>query len=84
MAARESHVEVLEKLWEWAKELQLKPEDFRKDLWLSKDKFNQTPWHMAAERWHIEVLEKVCNWDKELQVNPEELKKEVWLSTDNS
>ena len=53
-------------------------------MWLSKDKFNQTPWHMAAESGHIEVLEEVWYWAKELQVNPEELKNQVWLLTDNS
>jgi hypothetical protein len=30
-------VEILEKLWNWAKELQLKPEDISKQLYFSKD-----------------------------------------------
>ena len=34
--------EILEKLWNWAKELQLKPEELRNELFLSKDEFNKT------------------------------------------
>ena len=32
MAADNGHLEVLEKLWDWAKELQLKPEELRDDV----------------------------------------------------
>jgi hypothetical protein len=32
---KKCHVEILDKLWNWAKELQLKPEDLRKELVLS-------------------------------------------------
>jgi hypothetical protein len=35
MAARRNHVEVLEKPWESAKELQLKPQELMNQLWLS-------------------------------------------------
>jgi hypothetical protein len=52
-AARVGHVEVLEKLWEWAKELQLKPEELRNQLLLSKDILK-----MAIGESHIEELEK--------------------------
>jgi hypothetical protein len=33
------HVEILEKLWDWAKKLQLKPEELRMELFLSKDTY---------------------------------------------
>ena len=32
MAAGEGHVKILEKLWDWAKEMQLKPEQLRDDV----------------------------------------------------
>jgi hypothetical protein len=35
-AAKRGHVEVLKKLWDWAKELQLKPEKLRNELLLTK------------------------------------------------
>jgi len=34
MAAGEGHVEVLEKLWNLAKEVQLNPEELRNEVWL--------------------------------------------------
>jgi hypothetical protein len=36
LAAREGKGEVLEKLWEWAKELQLKPEELRNEVFFFK------------------------------------------------
>jgi hypothetical protein len=38
-AAEGGQVEILEKLWDWAKELQLKPKEFRNELFLSRDEF---------------------------------------------
>ena len=58
-AAERGDVEVLQKLWDWAKELQLKPEELRNEVWLSKDKYGQTAWRMAAESGKIQVLEKL-------------------------
>jgi hypothetical protein len=36
MAAREGHVEVLEKLWDLAKGLQLEPEELRNEIWFQR------------------------------------------------
>jgi len=36
-AAEIGQVEIIEKLWHWAEKLQLKPEDLRNELLLSKD-----------------------------------------------
>jgi hypothetical protein len=41
MAARQGHIKVLEKLWEWAKELQLRPNELSYVLWLSKNHINE-------------------------------------------
>jgi len=79
MAAGEGHIEVLEKLWDLAKEVELNPEELRNEVWLSKNMFGQTACHMAAGEGHVEVLEKLWNLAKEVQLNPEELRNEVWL-----
>jgi len=41
-AAGSGNVELIKKLWDWAKELQLKPEELRNEMLLSKDKYNET------------------------------------------
>jgi ankyrin repeat protein len=43
MAAERGNVEVLEKLWDWAKELQLNPEELRNIVCLSKDNSVKRP-----------------------------------------
>ena len=65
-AALRGNDEVLEKVWDWAKELQLNPEELRKDVCLLKDNTGQTPWHKAAEYGKFEVIQKLCDWAKEL------------------
>jgi hypothetical protein len=79
-AAEEGHVEVLNKLWVWAKELQLEPEELRNEVLLLRDMYDNTAWYKAAEKGHVEVLNKLCDWAKDLQLKPEELKNEVLLS----
>jgi hypothetical protein len=32
-------------MWDWAKKLQLKPEEIRNEVLLSKNKYNETAWH---------------------------------------
>jgi len=59
IAARQEHTGVLEKLLDWAKELQLKPEELRNEVFLSKDEDNKMVWHMAARQGNVEVLEKL-------------------------
>jgi ankyrin repeat protein len=77
MAALKCEVEILEKMWKWAKELQLNPEDLRNALLLSKDNYNRTPLHKASLEGKVEVLEKVWEWAKKLQLRSEELRNEV-------
>jgi hypothetical protein len=52
VAARESHVKLLQKLWHFAKELQLNPQDLRNEMWLSKDMLKQTAWQTAQREGH--------------------------------
>ena len=49
-AAEGGSIEVLEKLWDLAKELRLKPEELRNEVLLSKDKQKETAWHKAAKK----------------------------------
>jgi ankyrin repeat protein len=73
IAVEANNFKLLDKLWEWAKEMQLKPEELRNELLLSKDNLNDTAWHMAEKRGKFKVLEKLWEWAKELQLKPEEL-----------
>jgi hypothetical protein len=49
MPAAGGNFKKLQKLWGWAKELQLKSEVLRNELFLSKDNLNNTAWHLAAK-----------------------------------
>jgi hypothetical protein len=73
-AAGKGQVEILERLWDFAKELQLKPDEFLNEVLLSKDKFNRTAWHMAAEDCQFLILEKLWDFLKELQLKPQGLR----------
>jgi hypothetical protein len=55
IAAEFGDIELLVTMWDWAKELRLKPEDLRNAM-LSKDKFKHTVWHKAAYMVHVEIL----------------------------
>ena len=59
MAAFCGTAEVLERLWDWAKELQLNPEEIKNDVYLLKDKDGETALHMAALLGEVEVLERL-------------------------
>jgi hypothetical protein len=65
-------------MWNWAKQMQLKREELR-NVFLSKDDFNDTAWHKAAENGHLEMLEKLCDWAKELQLKAGDLRNEFFF-----
>jgi len=73
MAALWGNVELLEKLCDLAKEVQLNREEIKNDVYLLKDKDGKTPWHMAARSGKIEVLKRLWNWAKELQLISEKI-----------
>jgi len=50
LAAERGKVEILEKLCNWAKELQLRPEKIRNEVLLSMSKYGNTAWNMAKKR----------------------------------
>jgi hypothetical protein len=45
--------------------------ELKDEVLLSKDKFNQTAWHMAAELSRVLILENLWVFAKELQLKPE-------------
>jgi hypothetical protein len=60
--------------------VQLKPEELRNEVLLSKDKYKETAWHKAAKLGRGETLEKLWDWDKELQLKPEKrLLSKTWF-----
>jgi len=61
VAAGGDHVEFLEKLWYWSKELQLTPQELRDQVWLSKVTSAEMASLMAARGTHIKLLQKL--WD---------------------
>jgi hypothetical protein len=75
-------VNMLVKMWDWAKELHIQPEELRNEVWLLKDTDGKTVWHMAAEIGEVELLEKIWDRAKELQLKPEELRNDVCLLKD--
>ena len=54
-------VEIVKRLWEWVKELQLKPKELRNDVYCQKTR-KETAWHKAAEGGHVEIFEETMGW----------------------
>jgi len=54
VAAQRGKVEVLGKLWEWAKEF-LTPQDISNNLFLYKDDSERTAWHVAINTTATEL-----------------------------
>jgi ankyrin repeat protein len=69
-------------MWDYANELQVKPEELRNESLLSKDKSGKTICLKATKSGTVKLLEKLWDWANELQLNPEELRTEVVLSRD--
>jgi hypothetical protein len=68
IAALRNHVEILQKLWIWAKD-QMNPNDLRKKLLLAKDKYGYTAWHRAAERGNLVASGLLWSWAKKAKLN---------------
>jgi len=63
MAAERGISEILQKVWEWAKENLT--EEINNKFLLGTDKDGRTAWHIAAERGNSEILQNVWEWAKE-------------------
>ena len=67
---------------DWAKDLQLNPEEIKNYVYLLKDRDGKTAWLMGALLGKVEVLGRLWDLAKELQLNSEEIKKDVYLLKD--
>jgi hypothetical protein len=74
--AAEGSVSVVEKLKDFAKEVQLNDDKLKNQLLLAKDKFGNTVWHRAAEGGSLDTLEALWDWAKEAEIN----QYEMWLA----
>ena len=57
--------EILQKLWDWAKE-NVTPEEIKNKLLLMTDEEGKTAWHIAAKRGNSEILQKEWEWAKKI------------------
>jgi hypothetical protein len=73
-AVQTGNLKVLEALWNWAKEAQLKPNELY-ELLRAKNKYGKTAWHAAVQSWNIGKPEALWSWANEAQLNPNELSK---------
>ena len=79
-AATWGNSDILQKLWEWAKE-NLTREEINNNLLLDTDKDGRTTWHRAAEWGNSEILQNVWMLAKE-NLTTEETNNELLLGTD--
>ena len=61
MSAEKGQLAILNKLWDWAKEV-LTGEELNNTSFLAKDGDEKTTWHMASQKGQIEVIQKLWEW----------------------
>jgi len=64
MAVDGGHIEVLEKLWGWAKRVQIQADDIRSPMLLAQNKSGKTGWKLAVRNGRIMVFEKLLDLAK--------------------
>jgi endo-1,4-beta-D-glucanase Y len=64
MAAGNGHLDVLLKIWVWAKE-NLTREEINNKLLLATDYMGRTAWNVAASKGKVDVLHEIWQWAKE-------------------
>jgi hypothetical protein len=80
MAENRGRLEILLKVWEWAKE-KLTTEEINNKLLLATDNVGRTFFHTAAEWGQLEVLQLVWEWATE-KLTTEEISNKLLLATD--
>jgi ankyrin repeat protein len=66
LAARRGHINVLKKLWNCAREMNL---NLKEDLLLVRDNAGRTAGHLAAEQGNTRSLDEIFHWAKEANLN---------------
>ena len=82
-AAAGGYLEVLDRLWLWAGEVQRNPQEVQRRLLLDQNKNGETVWHMAVAGGHVEILEKLWGWAKKEKIKPDYLKSVLFLPEDS-
>ena len=80
LATFSGNVQILERIWKWAKE-QLTSEELYK-LLLTQGYIRQTAWHVEAKRSKLEILDNLWEWTKKV-VNTDELNNKLLLAKEN-
>ena len=81
LAAQLGELDILQKMWEWAKEY-LTTEEIQSKLLLPTDIFRGTIWHVVANRDQLDILQKMWEWAKE-NLMTEVIKNDMLLATDS-
>jgi endo-1,4-beta-D-glucanase Y len=81
VAAGMGKLDILQKIWEWAKEI-LTKEEINNKLLLATDNKGRTAWHVAASWGKLGVLLKIWEWAKE-NLTTEEINNKLLLATDS-
>jgi len=81
MAAIGGNIQLLEKLWEFAKGI-LREEEIKNKLLLATDIEEYTAWHLAIKGGKPDILQKMWEWARE-NLTKEEVKNNLLLATDN-
>jgi hypothetical protein len=78
VASQYGKLDILHKLWEWAKDV-LTQEELNNIL-LAKDEYERNVWHMAAERDQLEILQAL--WERSKKELTQEEFKKIFLAKD--
>ena len=67
--AAENNVETLKRMWDWAEETLLNPNELKNKLLLSTDVAGYMAWHHAVAKGSLESLETLLFWVKKAELN---------------
>jgi hypothetical protein len=82
IAKKRGNVQLLEKLWFWAKE-ELTKEDIKNEFLLGTDSDGNAACHLAGKEHNLEILRKVWEWN-EGKPTTEEINNKFLLGTGNN
>ena len=70
-AAEKGSLELIDKLWVWAKGELSSLHLLKNKIFLSRNANGVNASHLTAMRGNVEILDKLWGWAKELQLKPE-------------
>ena len=81
LALKWGTLDLLQKIWEWAKE-NLTTEELNNKLFFATNHEKMTAWHMAAEGGRLDIFQKIWNGAKE-NLRREEIKNKSLFATNH-